>query len=59
MFAAPCRVSGCASVTDSTKEATPGTRGITLEMALIGAIKKTKQKHDDVSFKFVRKVAAF
>lgn len=58
MFVAPCWVSGCASVTDSTKETTPGTCGITLEMALIGAIKKTN-KHDDVSFKFVRKAATF
>lgn len=43
-------------MTDSTKETTPGTRGTTLEMALIGAIKKTN-KHDDISFKFVKKVA--
>lgn len=58
MFVAPCWVSGCASATDSTKETTPVTRGVTLEMALNGAIKKTN-KYDDVSFKIVGKVAMF
>lgn len=51
MFVAPCWVSGCASVPDSTKEMTPGTRGVTLKMASIGEIQKKHECESNLSEK--------